>query len=291
MGETDLSAEILKGAPVAAFLNDKTAEMCSLLRRKGIEPCLAVVRVGERGDDIAYEKGILKRCSTVGVAVKQLILAENADEAELIDCLKKLNEDAFVHGILVFMPLPGHIDERAVRAAIAVHKDVDGVTDGSAAGVYSGSGMGFAPCTARAVIEILKYYGVEIASRRAVIFGRSMVIGRPVSMLLMEKNATVTLCHSRTVEPEGIAQDADIVVAAVGKAEALGEAYFRPGQTVIDVGINFNAEGKMCGDADFAAAEPIVSAITPVPGGVGAVTTAVLVRHVAEAAEKYGDKG
>ncbi len=286
-----MSAELLKGAPVAAFLNGKTAEMCSSLKDKGIEPCLAIVRVGERGDDIAYEKGILKRCSAVGLEVRQFVLAEEVSEAELIDCIHKLNEDKLVHGILVFMPLPGHIDETAVRAAIAPHKDVDGVTEGSAAGVYSGSGTGFAPCTARAVIELLKYYGVEMAAKRAAVFGRSMVIGRPVSMLLMEENATVTICHSRTGNPEKIALEADIIVAAVGKASAIGKDYFHPGQTVIDVGINFNAEGKMCGDADFAAAETIVSAITPVPGGVGAVTTAVLVRHVAEAAEKYGDKG
>ena len=286
-----MSAKILKGTPVAAFLNEKTAEMCLSLKEKGISPCLAVVRVGQRGDDIAYERGILKRCAAVGVESRQLILAENASESELIDRIHSLNEDDLVHGILVFMPLPGHINEKSVRKAIAPHKDVDGVTEGSAAGVYSGSGMGFAPCTARAVIELLKYYGVEMTSKRAAVFGRSMVIGRPVSMLLMEQNATVTVCHSRTAEPEKIAHDADVIVAAVGKTEALGEAYFRPGQTVIDVGINFNAEGKMCGDVDFAAAEPIVSAITPVPGGVGAVTTAVLVRHVVEAAEKYGDKG
>lgn len=285
-----MSAEILKGAPVAAFLNEKTAEMCLSLKEKGIAPCLAVVRVGQRGDDIAYERGILKRCAAVGVESRQLILPENVSEAELIDCIYKLNEDKLVHGILVFMPLPGHINEKSVRKAIAPHKDVDGVTEGSAAGVYSGSGMGFSPCTARAVIELLKYYGVEMASKRAVVFGRSMVIGRPVSMLLMEENATVTICHSRTLNPDKIALEADIIVAAVGKASAIGEEYFRPGQTVIDVGINFNDEGKMCGDADFAAAESIVSAVTPVPGGVGAVTTAVLVRHVAEAAEKYGDK-
>ncbi len=286
-----MSAEILKGAPVAACLNEKTKEICSKLGENGINPCLAVVRLGERSDDIAYEKGILKRCDAVGVELRQILLPEDIGQSELVEAIAGLNEDAGVHGILVFMPLPGHIDERAVRESIAPEKDVDGVTMGSAAGVYSGSGVGFAPCTARAVIEILKYYGVDMTSRRAAVFGRSMVIGRPVSMLLMEENATVTICHSRSPEPEKIAREADIIVAAVGRAGALGKEYFRPGQTIIDVGINFNAEGKMCGDVDFSAAEPIVSAISPVPGGVGAVTTAVLVRHVAEAAEKYGDKG
>lgn len=285
-----MSAEILKGAPVAAALNEKTKSMVTALESRGVKPCLAIVRVGERGDDLAYEKGILKRCLGVGVEARQVVLPETVDQNEIIETLCKLNSDNSVHGILVFMPLPDHLDESAVRAAIAPEKDVDGVTAASAAGVFSGSGVGFAPCTARAVVEILKHYDVPMTSRRAAVFGRSMVIGRPVSMLLMAENATVTMCHSRSAEPEAIANDADIIVAAVGKAKALGAGYFREGQTVIDVGINFDAEGKMCGDVDFAAAEDIVSAITPVPGGVGAVTTAVLVRHCVEAAEKMSDK-
>ncbi len=286
-----MSAEILKGAAVAAALNEETKAMVANLEARGIKPCLAILRVGERGDDIAYEKGILKRCAAVGVEARQLLLPESVAQNELLDALHGLNADDSVHGILVFMPLPAHLDEKAVRAAIAAEKDVDGVTEGSAAGVYSGSGVGFAPCTARAVIEILKHYQIPIASRKAAVFGRSMVIGRPVSMLLMEENATVTICHSRTKGGEDIARDADIVVAALGKAKALGKDYFREGQTVIDVGINFDADGKMCGDVDFGSAEAIVGAVTPVPGGVGAVTTAVLVRHTVEAAEKISDKG
>lgn len=281
-----MSAEILRGAPVAAALNEKTKEMVTSLLSRGVQPCLAVVRVGERSDDIAYEKGIIKRCGAVGVEVRHVLLAEMVDENGIINELCKLNSDDSVHGILVFMPLPGHINEKAVRAAIAPEKDVDGVTEGSAAAVFSGSGIGFAPCTAWAVIEILKHYEVPMAGRRAAVFGRSMVIGRPVSMLLMAENATVTMCHSRTECGEGIAKDCDIIVAAVGKARALGGGYFCSGQTVVDVGINFTDEGKMCGDVDFDAAEAAVSAITPVPGGVGAVTTAVLVRHTVEAAEK-----
>jgi len=285
-----MSVEILKGAAVAAALNEKTKEMADALGAKGIVPTLAIVRVGERGDDIAYERGILKRCAAVGVEPKQIVLPDKINNNDIINTLCKLNSDDSVHGILVFMPLPAHLDEKAVRAAIAPEKDVDGVTEGSAAGVYTGSGIGFAPCTARACVEILKYYGVPIAGKRVAVFGRSLVIGRPVSMLLMAENATVTICHSRSENAEAIAREADIVVAALGKAKALGGDYFREGQTVIDVGINFDAEGKMCGDVDFSAAEPIVGAITPVPGGVGAVTTAVLVRHCVEAAEKKRDK-
>lgn len=281
-----MSAAILKGAPVAAALNGKTKETVDALLSRGVQPCLALVRVGERGDDIAYEKGIMKRCAGVGVEVRQLHLPEMVDENEILEELCKLNANDSIHGILIFMPLPGHINEKAVRASIAPEKDVDGVTESSAAAVFSGSGKGFAPCTARAVIETLKHYEVPMAGRRAAVFGRSMVIGRPVSMLLMAENATVTMCHSRTENGGEIAKDCDIVVAAVGKAKALGAEYFSAGQTVIDVGINFDDEGKMCGDTDFDAAEAAVAAVSPVPGGVGAVTTAVLVRHTVEAAEK-----
>ena len=285
-----MSAIILKGAAVAAALNEKTIEKCSSLKAKGAEPCLAIIRLGQRGDDIAYEKGILKRCEALGVKSDRILLSEDISETELISEIRRLNADNAIHGILVFMPLPDHINDKAVREAIAPHKDVDGVTAASAASVYTGSGVGFCPCTADAVMEILKFYEVEMSGKKAAVFGRSLVIGKPVSMLLMEQNATVTICHSRSPEPETIARDADIIVAAVGKANALGKDYFREGQTVIDVGINFNSEGKMCGDVDFAAAEELVSAITPVPGGVGAVTTAVLLKHTVEAAEKYGDK-
>ncbi len=281
-----MSAEILKGAAVASALNEKSKEICLSLKERGVNPCLAIVRVGERGDDIAYERGILKRCSALDVEVKQIILPENVSQSEVIAAIEDLNSDTKIHGILVFMPLPSHIDENTVRETIAPEKDVDGVTSGSAAYVFSGKGIGFAPCTARAVIEILKYYNIPISSRRAAVFGRSMVIGKPVSMLLMAENATVTVCHSRTVNSEEISKQADIVIAALGKAKALDGEYFREGQCVIDVGINFDENGKMCGDVDFSAAEEIVSHITPVPGGVGSVTTAVLVRHTLEAAEK-----
>jgi len=285
-----MSARILKGAEVAAALNEKTAGMAAALKEKGISPCLAIVRVGEKSDDMAYERGILKRCALVGVEVRQSLLPESVDDNELITELCKLNKDESVHGILVFMPLPPHLDEKKVREAIDPQKDVDGVTEGSAAGVYSGSGRGFAPCTARACIEILRHYGIPMEGKRATVFGRSLVIGRPVAMLLMAENATVTICHSRSERAETVSKDSDIVVAALGRARALSAEYFRPGQVVVDVGINFDAEGKMCGDVDFEPVSGIVSAVTPVPGGVGAVTTAVLVRHCVEAAEKMSDK-
>lgn len=281
-----MSAVLMKGAPVAAALNEKTKAIVSELSREGVSPCLAVLRVGENPDDMSYERGVVKRCAGLGIDIRQLHLGESVDENEVIKELCKLSADSTVHGILVFMPLPKHIDPEKVKAAIAPEKDVDGVTDGSAAAVFAGKKGAFAPCTAQAVMEMLDYYGVKLGGKRAAVFGRSLVIGRPAAMLLSSRDATVTICHSKTEDPESIAREADVIVAAVGKAGAIGGDFFRPGQTVIDVGINFTAEGKMCGDADFDAAEPVVSAITPVPGGVGAVTTAVLAAHVAAAAKK-----
>lgn len=279
-----MSAELLKGKPVADALCEETKLTAIKLRENGIEPTLAVVRVGAREDDLAYERGLKKRCESVGIDVK--IVEENSDisEADLLRDIRALADDSSVHGILVFMPLPKHISADVVKAAIPPEKDVDGVTDGSMAGVFSGSGRGFAPCTAEAVIKILEFYNIPMAGRRACVMGRSLVIGKPVSMLLMQRDATVTVCHSRTENAAQIARECDILVAAVGKAAAIGAEYFSEHQSVIDVGINFDADGKMCGDADFAAAEEIVRAVTPVPGGVGAVTTAVLASHVVKAA-------
>lgn len=284
-----MSAELMKGAPVAAALNEKTKELVSRLSQEGVAPCLAVLRVGENPDDVSYEKGIIKRCAGLGIDVRQVHLPESVDERTTIEALCKLGADSTVHGILVFLPLPEHIDPEKVKAAIAPEKDVDGVTDASAAAVFAGKKGAFAPCTAQAVMEMLDYYGVELRGRRAAVFGRSLVIGRPAAMLLTARDATVTICHSKTADPASVAREADVIVCAVGKAGAIGGEYFRQGQTVVDVGINFTAEGKMCGDADFAAAEELVSAVTPVPGGVGAVTTAVLASHVAQAAEKLSD--
>ncbi len=286
-----MSAQILKGKPVADALCAKTRAAASALREKGVEPTLAVVRVGAREDDLAYERGLAKRCESVGINVR--IVEENADisEAGLVRDVRALADDSCVHGILVFMPLPKHINADAVKAAIPPEKDVDGVTDGSMAGVFSGSGRGFAPCTAEAVVKILEFYEVPMAGQRACVMGRSLVIGKPVSMLLMQRDATVTVCHSKTANAAEIARGCDILVAAVGKAEGIGAEFFAENQTVIDVGINFGEDGKMCGDVHFPTAEEKVHAVTPVPGGVGAVTTAVLASHVVQAAYNASVKG
>lgn len=275
----------LKGAPVAAAINARAQEALAALAARGISPTLAIVRVGAREDDLAYEKGASKRCETVGVAVRRETLPEEISQEALMEKIHALNLDPTVHGVLVLLPLPKRLDGEAVRRALLPEKDVDGITDGSLAGVFTGSGQGFAPCTAQACIEILDHYGIDCKGKRAVVIGRSLVVGKPVSMLLLNKHATVTVCHTRTLDLPAVARGAELLIAAAGKAKAVGAECMSAGQTVIDVGINF-VDGAMCGDVDFAAALPLVSAITPVPGGVGTVTTSVLVSHVVEAAKR-----
>jgi len=282
-----MSAVILKGAPVAAALAEKSAADAAVLTEKGIKPTLAILRVGERDDDLSYERGAMKRCAAAGVEVRNVVFPDTVTQQELMAKLEDLNHNESIHGVLILRPLPKHLDEEAVRQALAPEKDVDGITDGSLAGVFSGSGRGFAPCTAQAVVETLQYYGIPLAGRKAVVMGRSLVVGRPAGMLLMQKNATVTICHSRSENVPAITREADILVVAAGKMGAVGAPYLRAGQVVIDVGIHFNEKTqKLCGDVDFAAAEGIAAAVTPVPGGLGAVTTAVLVNHVVEAAKR-----
>ncbi|NCC68243.1 MAG: bifunctional 5,10-methylenetetrahydrofolate dehydrogenase/5,10-methenyltetrahydrofolate cyclohydrolase [Clostridia bacterium] len=279
----------LKGAPVAAAINERSDTELRSLLETGTTPTLAIVRVGTREDDIAYENGAVKRCEKVGVAVIRVILPESVSQDELMSKIRELNSDSSVHGVLILMPLPKHLDGEAVRLALVSEKDVDGITDGSLAGVFTGSGNGFPPCTAQACIEILNHYEIDCKGKRAVVIGRSLVVGKPAAMLLMAKNATVTVCHTKTVDMPSVTKNADILIAAAGKAKAIGADFLGKNQVVIDVGINFS-DGVMCGDVDFEAAYPLVSAITPVPGGVGTVTTSVLVNHVVEAAKRQSKK-
>ena len=261
-------AQILKGAPVVAAMNEANAARCAALKEKGIVPTLAVVRVGAREDDISYEKGIVTRCGKVGVEVRQFHLAEDVTQEELLDVIRQINGDASVHGCLIFRPLPKRFDDRRVQEALAPEKDVDGITDGSMAGVFTNMPIGYPPCTAQACLEILKYYNVPLSGKRAVVVGRS----------------TVTLCNSRTQDLPALCREADVLVVAMGRRGAIGADCLREGQVVVDVGIHVNEEGKLCGDVRFDEAEPIVEAVTPVPGGVGTVTTSVLVGHVVDAA-------
>lgn len=280
-------AEILKGKAVADALCAQMKEDIAQLESQGVTPTLAILRVGERADDLSYERGAMKRCASVGVAVKNVVLPQDVDADIFFQTLQELNEDSDVHGILMFRPLPKHIDGEKARKMLSPAKDVDGCTDGSLAGVFTNTQIGFAPCTAQAAMEILKYYNIPIPGKKAAVIGRSLVIGRPVAMMLMHANATVTICHTRTVDVPSITREADIVIAASGQMESIGAEYLKAGQTIIDVGISWNdAKGKLCGDVKFDEAEPVVSAITPVPGGVGGVTTCILVQHVVEAAKR-----
>ncbi len=279
-------AIILKGTPVVTAMNRETAARCQALIQQGVRPALAVVRVGAREDDLSYETGVIRRCEKVGVAVRRFLLPEDAPQAALEEVIARVNRDPALHGCLLFRPLPRHMDEAAVRAALCPAKDVDGVTDASLAGVFANTGAGFAPCTAQACLEILRHYQVPLSGARVTVVGRSLVVGKPAAMLLDRENATVTMCNSRTKNLPAVCREADVLVVAMGRRAAIGASCLRPGQIVVDVGIHVDAEGRLSGDVDFAAAEPVVEAITPVPGGVGTVTTSVLVRHVVEAAER-----
>lgn len=271
--------EELRGAPVARAIMDKTAGEITRLAQAGIMPKLAVFRVGSREDDIAYERSIIKRFSAAGAAAEVMALSEDAMQEELEAAVRRAADDESVHGILVFSPLPKKFNAGRIRMLIPAEKDVDGMTDASLAGVFRGDKNAFAPCTAQAVVEILRYYGMEnLAGKRVTVVGRSTVVGKPLAMLLLGMNATVTVCHTKTADTAAECRRADVVIACAGQARMVTDEYMSAGQTIIDVGINADGDG-ICGDVDYAAAQSIVAAATPVPGGVGAVTTAVLLSH------------
>ena len=271
--------EELRGAPVARAIMDKTAGEITRLAQAGIMPKLAVFRVGSREDDIAYERSIIKRFSAAGAAAEVMALSEDAMQEELEAAVRRAADDESVHGILVFSPLPKKFNAGRIRMLIPAEKDVDGMTDASLAGVFRGDKNAFAPCTAQAVVEILRYYGMEnLAGKRVTVVGRSTVVGKPLAILLLGMNATVTVCHTKTADTAAECRRADVVIACAGQARMVTDEYMSAGQTIIDVGINADGDG-ICGDVDYAAAQSIVAAATPVPGGVGAVTTAVLLSH------------
>ena len=276
---------------LVASLQTRTAA----LREKGITPTLGIIRLGENPSDLSYEKGATKRAEEVGVEVKNFVLPENATKEEVLAVIDQVNADDSIHGVLMFRPLPKHLknDQDEICNRLAPCKDVDSMTHMSNAGVFEGQDLGYAPCTPAACMEILDHYGIDCKGKNAVVIGRSLVVGKPAAMMLMAKNATVTVCHTRTVNTAEICKNADIIVTAAGVLNSLTADFVRPGQVVIDVSMNWNPEkittkgkGGMSGDCVFDEVEPIVEAITPVPGGVGAVTTSVLMKHVVEAAEK-----
>lgn len=277
-------AKQLLGKEVTAALNERIKGDVEKLKAKGVIPMLGIVRVGERPDDLSYERGAVKRCETLGVSYEKYLLPENVSQDELMETIRTVNKREDIHGVLIFRPLPGHLDEKEVIRALDPEKDVDGITDGSMVGVFTSTAQGFPPCTPQACMEILDHYGIDCTGKKAVVIGRSLVVGKPAAMMLLKKNATVTICHTRTKDMPSVVKEADIVIVAAGRAGVVDDTYLSPGQIVIDVGINVNEEGKLCGDVDYEKAEPVVEAITPVPGGVGSVTTSVLIGHVVEAA-------
>ena len=283
-------AQLLSGREVASAMNDALLKRATALAERGILPTLAIVRVGENESDLSYERGAEKRAQKVAVAVREIALPGNVKAETLLETIRALNEDEGVHGVLLLRPLPGHLkgDSQRICNALRPDKDVDAMTDLSSAGVYQGrSDLGFPPCTPEACMKILHNYGISCAGKRAVVIGRSLVVGRPLAMMLMAEDATVTLCHSKTPNLPEIARQADILVTAAGHLGFVNEDFVRPGQVVLDVSVNWDSEKNgIAGDCVFDAVEPVAAAITPVPGGVGAVTSSVLMEHVITAAER-----
>ena len=274
--------ELLKGAPVSAAIREWAAEEIKQLQ--GSVPKLAIIRVGEKPDDMSYERSAVKKMEAFGLRVQTFVFPKDISDEEFKEAFQKINKDPDVTGILLLRPLPEQIKGKEIEAMIDPRKDLDGISPVNIAKVFSGDPSGFAPCTAEAVIEILKANNISIEGKRAAVIGLCMVIGKPLSMLLLKENATVTICHTRTKELPEICRQAEILVAAAGKAGMVEESWVSDGAVVIDVGINVDENGKLCGDVDQASMESRNLLLTPVPGGVGAVTTAVLAKHLIQAA-------
>lgn len=248
-------------------------------------PKLAIVRVGENPDDMSYERGATKKLKSFGLDVASYVFPQDISDEEFKKAFKDINEDDEVTGILLLRPLPRTINEKDIENMIDPKKDLDGISPINIAKVFAGDITGFSPCTAEAVIEVLKAYDIELTGKRVTVVGRSMVVGKPVSMLLLKENATVTMTHTRTVDLKKTCSDAEIVIAAAGRAKMLNSDYCGQDAVMIDVGINVDENGKLCGDVDYATLDGKASAATPVPGGVGTVTTAVLAKHLIQAAK------
>ena len=271
-------ALILKSKPVIDGMAVHIVPRVEEIKARGIEPTLAIVRVGKRPDDLSYERTAIKRATSLGIATRVFEMDEFVTQSELHSQIQCINQDASIHGCLLFRPLPDFMDEKQICDELHMQKDVDGISSASLGAVFTDSPEGFAPCTAVACEKILDHYQIPIEGKHVVVVGRSLVIGKPVAMLLLKRNASVTICHSKTDGLESIMRSAD------------GAECFKPGQVVLDVGINFDANGVLCGDVDYDEVEPIVAAITPVPGGIGSVTTSTTMEHTLIAAERACSK-
>ena len=276
---------IIKGAQVAEAVSAETLKRAEALRLKGIEPCLAVIRVGEDGSQLAYERGALKRMDKCGINCRVCAFDENISQEDFENEFKKINDDNSVHGILLLQPLPKTLSVEPIKDIINPLKDVDAVSPVNMYKILANDKTGYAPCTAEGVMEILDWMGTDLKGKKCKVIGRSMIVGKPLGLLLLARDATVTYCHSKTIELAKETKDADVLIAAAGSAKLVGADFVNENMTVIDVGVNVDENGNMCGDVDFEAVEPIVANITPVPGGTGAVTTSVLAKHVVKSAE------
>lgn len=276
---------IIKGAQVAEAVSAETLKRAEALRLKGIEPCLAVIRVGEDGSQLAYERGALKRMDKCGINCRVCAFDENISQEDFENEFKKINDDNSVHGILLLQPLPKTLSVEPIKDIINPLKDVDAVSPVNMYKILANDKTGYAPCTAEGVMEILDWMGTDLKGKKCKVIGRSMIVGKPLGLLLLARDATVTYCHSKTIELAKETKDADVLIAAAGSAKLVGADFVNENMTVIDVGVNVDENGNMCGDVYFEAVEPIVANITPVPGGTGAVTTSVLAKHVVKAAE------
>lgn len=280
-----MKAKIIDGKALAAAVKQEAAQQVAQLKEKGITPCLAVVLVGEDPASQVYVRGKINDCAQCGIESRSIRLPEDVTQAELLAQVKQLAEDASVHGILVQLPLPTQIDEKTVIDAIPPEKDVDGFSPVNVGRMQIGEPC-YLPCTPAGCIRMIESTGMEIAGKHAVVIGRSNIVGKPAAMLLLAKNATVTICHSRTQNLKELCASADILVAAVGRAGFVTGEMVKPGAVVIDVGINRGADGKLHGDVDFDAAAEKAAWITPVPGGVGPMTRAMLMLNTVEAARR-----
>ncbi|MDO5334998.1 MAG: tetrahydrofolate dehydrogenase/cyclohydrolase catalytic domain-containing protein [Coriobacteriia bacterium] len=274
---------IMRAKPVVDEMARDIETRIAQLAEKGITPKLAILRVGAREDDLSYERTALRRAEALGIDAQVFALPSHASERQVLNQVEAINDDDSIHGCLMFRPLPKHINEQGVCDALDGRKDIDGISSKCMSDIYSDIPC-FCPATAEACIRLLRHYDISLSGKSVVVVGRSLVIGKPVSMMLLRRNATVTMCHSHTKNLPEVMRAADVVICATGRAKAYGAECFAPGQTVIDVGINF-ADGKLCGDVDYDVVEPIVHAITPVPGGTGSVTTNTTMEHVVVAAE------
>lgn len=275
---------VMKGSEVAGTMKEVLVRETGELAQKGIAPALGIVRIGVRLDDLAYERNTVKKMEGLGIKYRVFEFPESISQVDFEKEFSAINDDAGIHGILLFRPLPKHLDEEAAKNAINPLKDVDCMGPINIAKVFSGDETGFAPCTAEAVMEMLDHFGIELQGKRVAVVGRSMVVGKPLSMLLLKRNATVTICHTKTKNLEETCRNAEILIAAAGKAKMITADFVSEGTVVVDVGINVDSEGNLCGDVDYENVSPKAGSITPVPGGVGTVTSSVLARHVVRAA-------